>query len=502
MYKTERVQGGRVVIKKSGGERVMLLRDLIEGLQMIELLGEDHITIKNIVYDSRKVVKGSVFVCIEGFQEDGHQYAKMAEERGAVCIIAQKKVEVSKDCTVVMVEDTREASAFIADKFYAHPTQKLSLVGVTGTKGKTTTTYMIKSILECQENTVGLIGTITNSIGDKVVDAQRTTPEAIDLQGLFARMVEESVRTCVMEVSSHALELKRVKYSDFKVGIFTNLSRDHMDFHQNFESYFLAKAKLFEMCEVAVVNIDTDYGRAIAQKVPCQLYTIGIENHADLRAKNVVLHKESVEFDVQSSVYNGRIKINIPGIFTVYNALCALGAAIHLGVDFRDALTGLSNTKVPGRAEVVDIGKDYTVMIDYAHTPDSLQNILTTVKQFSKGRLISVFGCGGDRDRTKRPLMGKISGEIADFSVITSDNPRTEEPLSIIREIEEGIKETHGEYILMEDRRGAIRHAMQNAKADDVIVIAGKGHETYQILADRKVDFDEQKIVKEIAKEI
>jgi UDP-N-acetylmuramoyl-L-alanyl-D-glutamate--2,6-diaminopimelate ligase len=480
----------------------MLLSRLIEGLEIFELSGNLNVEVKDIAYDSRKVTKGSVFICIEGFKEDGHQYVEKAIQNGAIAIVASKKLDIQENIALIYVDETREAMSFLADKFFHHPSKMFSLVGVTGTKGKTTITYMIRSVLEHCGTKVGLIGTIENRIGQKVIPTERTTPESVDLQGLFSEMLKESVSHCVMEVSSHALELKRVKYIDFKVGIFTNLSRDHMDFHKTFDHYLAAKMKLFDLCEVGVINIDTEYGQEVAKKANCKVFTVGIHNHADIRAKNILQHKDRVEFDVISEKYNGHIDIHIPGIFTVYNALCAIGACMVLGLDFEEVKKGLFHTKVPGRAQVVDIQKDYTVMIDYAHTPDSLENILKLVKEFTKGRLISVFGCGGDRDRTKRPIMGKISGSIADFTIITSDNPRSEEPNSIIQEIENGLKETVGQYITIEDRRMAIKHAMIHAKKDDVILIAGKGHETYQILANGKIDFDEQKVVQEISKEI
>lgn len=480
----------------------MKFNELMSGYPIQEWVGEPDCMVKNVVYDSRKVVRGSIFVCIEGYSEDGHRYITSAIDRGAVGIVAQRLPKQKYEVPVAVVEDTREAIAFMANRFYQEPSKKFAIVGVTGTKGKTTTTHMLQAILQKAGEKVGLIGTISNSIGDKVIDAQRTTPEAVDLQGYFARMVEEGVKHCAMEVSSHALALKRVAYTHFKVGVFTNLSRDHMDFHETFEHYFASKLKLFELCDVGVVNIDTDYGKEAAKRFSDKILTVAIDENADMVAKNVELNKESVRFEVVSENLKGWFEIPIPGNFTVHNALCAIASAAILGVDYNTIQEGLKGVKVPGRADIVDIDKEYTVMIDYAHTPDSLQNILETVKQFAKGRLISVFGCGGDRDKTKRPIMGKISGEIADFSVVTSDNPRTENPDEIIAQIETGIRGLSKEYVCIVDRRDAIRYAMSIARKDDVVVIAGKGHETYQILANKKIDFDEQKIVKEIAKEL
>lgn len=480
----------------------MKLTDLIQGLNLTNIRGNIHVEVTGIAFDSRKVEKGSLFVCIEGFKTDGHEYVDMAVEKGAVVIIAQRKIQVSDDISVIYVEDTRDAMSYIADSFYSHPSQELTLVGITGTKGKTTTTYMIKSILEKKGSKVGLIGTVANMIGEEVVPAERTTPEAVDLQALFREMLDKKADSCIMEVSSHALELKRVKYTQFKVGIFSNLTREHMDFHETFENYLEAKAKLFSMCEYGIVNIDSEYGQKIIDRASCKIYTLGIEKEADIRAINVVKHKESVEFDLISPEYTGRVLVNIPGQFTVYNSLCAIGAAMILKIPFETVLEGLKAAKVPGRAEVVETYGDYTLMIDYAHSPDSLENILSAVKEFAKGRVVSVFGCGGDRDKTKRPIMGEISGKIADFTIVTSDNPRTEVPRQIINEIEVGIKGTGADYTTIEDRREAIKYAMVNAKKDDVIVVAGKGHETYQIFADKKIHFDEREVVAEILEEI
>lgn len=480
----------------------MLLKDLIAGYEVLEVFGDTNIDVSSIDYDSRKVTAGSLFVCVEGYKTDGHQYIGMAAEKGATAFIVSQEVEVPAGCVKIRVEDSRDALSFVADKFYAQPSRELMLVGVTGTKGKTTTTYMIKSILELNGSKVGLIGTVANCIGDEIMPAERTTPESLELQGLFREMLVRGADACIMEVSSHALELKRVNFSNFNIGIFTNLSRDHMDFHHTFENYLNAKIKLFNLCEYGIVNVDTEYGKEVVKAASCRLTTVGINEMADIRAIDVVYHKESVEFSIVSDKYNGRVQVGVPGTFTVYNALCALATAYLMDIPFGTATRALTNIKVPGRAEIVDIGRNYTVMIDYAHTPDSLENILTSVKQFARGKLISVFGCGGDRDRTKRPIMGEISGKIADFTVVTSDNPRTEIPISIISEIEAGIKPTGASYITIEDRRAAIKYAMENACEDDVIVIAGKGHETYQQFADKKIDFDERKVVKELSKEI
>ncbi|HOM01202.1 MAG TPA: UDP-N-acetylmuramoyl-L-alanyl-D-glutamate--2,6-diaminopimelate ligase [Acetivibrio sp.] len=480
----------------------MKLKDLVKGLNVVELEGDMDVEINDIAYDSRKAKAGSLFVCIEGFKADGHKFIPQAIENGTRAFLVQKDVDVPDDATVVKVEDTRYALASVADAFFGHPSSRFNLVGITGTKGKTTTTYMIKSILEAFGQKVGLIGTISNMIGHEVLPTDRTTPESYDLQELFSEMVQKNVNSVVMEVSSHALELHRVSCCEYDIGVFTNLSRDHLDFHKTFDNYLNAKTKLFGMCKKGLINIDNEFGPKVVDSAKCEVYTMGIDNKADLRAVDIVHHSDSVNFTVVSPWFAGDIKVNIPGKFSVYNALAAIGSCALMGVPFEYIKKGLENVTVPGRAEVLDVKKDYTVMIDYAHSPDSLENILTTVKAYAPGRVVCVFGCGGDRDKTKRPIMGRISGEIADFTVITSDNPRTEDPEAIIRDIEEGIKKTEGLYTTITDRREAIKYALANAKPKDIILLAGKGHETYIILKDKTIHFDEREVVRDILKEL
>jgi len=482
----------------------MLLSELIKGLNPDKIKGDKDVEINDIAYDSRKVKNGSLFVCIEGTVADGHDYIPSALENGARALLVQKDVEVPDGITVVKVGNTRYALAYVSDAFYNHPSGRFNLIGVTGTKGKTTITYMIKSILEQEKHKVGLIGTVANMIGDQVLYAERTTPESYDLQSLFSEMLEKDVDSVVMEVSSQGLALNRVSCCEFQIGIFTNLTEDHIGprEHKDKEDYFRAKTKLFGMCKKGIVNIDSEYGRRILEIAECELLTYGIENDADITASDILKHSDSVEFNLKSPWMNGRVKINIPGKFSVYNALAAIGACGLMNVSFDSVKAGLERVSVPARVETVKTDRDFTVIIDYAHTPDSLENILTTVKDFTKGRLISVFGCGGDRDRAKRPAMGRISGRIADFTIITSDNPRTEEPLAIVRDIEEGIKDTEGKYTTIVDRREAIKYALSNAQPGDVIVLAGKGHETYQTFKDKTIHFDEREVVREILKEL
>ncbi len=482
----------------------MLLKDLLGNLNIIEAKGNLHIDIRGVTYDSRKALPGYLFVCIDGFATDGHQYAQQAVDNGAAALIVQKDVSLVEDVTVVKVENTREALAVISAQWFGNPSQSMDLIGVTGTKGKTTTTYMIRSILEKQGQTVGLIGTVANCIGTEKIPARRTTPESYDLQEMFDKMKEKGAQSVVMEVSSQGLKLHRVTGCAFSVGVFTNFSKDHIGGfeHPDMEDYFKSKQMLFNLCKQGVVNKDATHAQRVIAEASCPILTYAIENDADVRASNIVTHSNSVEFDVDTPWFKDHIKVSVPGLFSVYNALAAISVCGLKGVDAALIKEGLLNVQVPGRAEVVPTpGKPYTVMIDYAHTPDSLENILTTVKGFVKGRLISVFGCGGDRDRSKRPAMGEISGRIADFTIVTSDNPRTEEPSQILKDIEEGIKKTQGEYIVIEDRTQAIRYAMEHAGDQDVIVLSGKGHETYQIFKDKTIHYDEREIVENILRE-
>jgi len=479
----------------------MLLKELVEGLDILEICGDINSDITNIAYDSRKVRNGTLFVCIEGFKVDGHQYIASAIENGVKALLVQKNVSVPEGITVIRVADTRLALAHVSNAFFENPSDKFTLYGVTGTKGKTTTTFMIKSILERKGQKVGLIGTVANYIGNETIPTERTTPESYDLQALFGDMVEKNVNSVVMEVSSHALELHRVSCCKYDIGVFTNLTQDHLDFHETFEKYFNAKMKLFKMCDKALINIDSDYGeraREAATAAASKVYTFGINKKADFNAVNIVTNADSVEFDLVSEWGNSHLKVNIPGIFTVYNALAAIGCCILGGVPLEDIRNGLLNTRVPGRAEVVYTDDKFTVIVDYAHSPDSLENILKTIKDYSTGRVICLFGCGGDRDRTKRSIMGEISGRLADLTIITSDNPRTEEPVNIVRDIEEGIKRTNGAYITIVDRREAIKYSLENSQKGDIILLAGKGHETYQIFKDKTIHFDEREVVLEL----
>lgn len=454
----------------------------------------DNTEITGIAYDSRNVIEGNVFVCIKGFETDGHKFAKMAEKNGAAVIVAEDKIDVN--VPVWYVENSRKAIADLACTFYGHPSEKFKLIGVTGTNGKTTTTYLIRSILEEAGMCVGIIGTNQNIIGDKVLVTQSTTPttpNALELQQLFNEMAESSADCVVMEVSSHALELERVRGCHFDVGVFTNLTQDHLDFHKTMENYMKAKAKLFDISDKGVINTDDKSGRKIAAEKDCDVLKVGLNPDCDFWAENIKITARGDEFDVNYQGQKHHMTIGIPGKFSVYNAICAAGAALQLGVSIEDVKRGLEHAKgVIGRVEVVPTDTDYTVIIDYAHTPDGLENIIKAVKEFAEGEVITLFGCGGDRDNTKRAVMGEIAGRYSDFSIITSDNPRTEDPQAIVDQIVEGMKRTDGKYTVIVDRREAIGWALDHAKKDDVIILAGKGQETYQIIGKEKVDFDER----------
>ncbi len=468
-----------------------------------ELIGEDwlkehdDIEITGIAYDSRNVAEGNIFVCLKGFETDGHKFAKKAEENGAAVIIAETPVNVS--VPVWYVDNSRQTIASLAATFYGDPSKKFKLIGVTGTNGKTTITYLVKGILEAAGKSVGIIGTNQNIIGDKVLMTKSTTPttpNALELQQLFAEMVEGGAEYVVMEVSSHALALDRVYGCHFDVGIFTNLTRDHLDFHGTMENYLLAKAMLFDISEKGVVNYDDAGGRQIVSEKNCDFLTVGFGEGCDLRASDMKITARGDEFNVTYKGETYPVTIQIPGKFSVYNAVCAAGAALQLGFDMDTIRRGLSEAKgVLGRVEVVPTDTDYTVIIDYAHTPDGLENIIKSVKEFARGRVITLFGCGGDRDSTKRSIMGEIAGKYSDYSIITSDNPRTEDPISIVAMIERGMKESGGEYTVIVDRRKAIAYALDFAQKDDVIILAGKGQETYQIIGKEKHDFDERVVV-------
>lgn len=469
---------------------VLKLSELTNGLTIKEIYNETDCEITGIQYNSLKVQKGNVFVAIKGYATDGHKYIKSAVQNGACAIICQEYC-TDVDCMQIVVEDSRIAQAVVSANYFKNPAQNFKLIGITGTNGKTTCTYLIKKILEYSGYKVGLIGTNQNMIGDKVFETGRTTPDSFELWQLFRQMADEKVDYVVMEVSSHALELNRVYGCNFEVGAFTNLTQDHLDFHITMENYAKAKQKLFEISNNAVINADDKYGFGMIKNTGCSVVGYGI-CRGDMVAKNIEYTSKGVVFDVENTTY----QLDIPGEFSVYNGLCAIGVCKVLGIDDETIKCALKSSKgVKGRAEVVDTNTEYTVMIDYAHTPDGIENILKAVRGFAKGRVIILFGCGGDRDNTKRPIMGRIAGELADFCIVTSDNPRSENPMDIINMIIPGVKETGTPFEVICDRKEAIKFALETAKKDDVVILAGKGHETYQILNDGTIDFDEREIV-------
>ncbi len=485
----------------------MELKKVLAGLEGLKAKGNLDIEIQNIESDSRKITKNSLFIAIKGFTTDGHDYIENAIEKGANSIMVEegfdfRKVKLPNEITVIIAPNTRYALAIIACNFYENPTKKFKLVGVTGTKGKTTTTFMIKKLLEKQGQKVGLIGTIAKYIGDKCLgESDRTTPDSLELQRLFAQMANENVNTVVMEVSSQSLKLDRVVGCHFDIAVFTNFSEDHIspNEHPNMEDYFNSKLKLFQMCKTGFINSDDMQVVKIKKLLPNDnIKTYGIDNPADLIAKDITITNSYVDFKVKLGEKNERVKTSIPGRFSVYNSLAAICVALTLGVTPENVKEALLDIRVPGRSELVPNKKELTIMIDYAHSPESLESILKAVKSYTRGRVISVFGCGGDRDSGKRTIMGEISGKNADFTIITSDNPRTEKPKEIIEQIEKGMKKTKGKYIVIIDRKEAIRYAITMANKRDIIVLAGKGHEPYQEINGKKYPFDERVIVKEI----
>ena len=488
----------------------MELKKILQGIDGIKAKGKLDIDLDDITNDSRKVQKNSMFIAVKGFETDGHKYIKDAIEKGAKVIMVEEGEDIKEllnieGITILMVPDTRKALAICSCNFYDNPSRKFTLVGVTGTKGKTTTTFMIKHMLEKQGRKVGLIGTIAIYInGKKLNDSARTTPESIELQKVFAEMVKQNVEVVVMEVSSQSLKYDRVYGCDFDIGVFTNLSEDHISpkEHPDMEDYFLSKTKLFDMCKIGFVNTDDINGGKLVRMHKCDTKTYGIDNGADLLAKDITITNSYADFRVKLGQKNERVKVGIPGRFSVYNSLAAISVAQKLNVEPEVIKEALEEVRVPGRSEMVDNKKDLNIMIDYAHSPESLENILSAVKEYTLGKVISVFGCGGDRDSGKRPIMGEISGRIADYTIITSDNPRTENPEKIVEQIEEGIKKTNGKYECIVDRKEAIRKAISMANKRDIIVLAGKGHEPYQEINHKTYPFDERKIVREIIEEM
>ena len=474
----------------------MKLKKLLEGIEIIESTADMELDIASVAYDSRKVERGGLFVAISGFASDGNRFIPMAMEKGAAVIVTAKKPEL--DVPYVLVPSDRLALALIGCNFYSHPARSMTMIGVTGTNGKTSVTLLLKQVIEKVLGAkVGLIGTMENRIGDLVIPTERTTPESFELQGLFAQMRDAGCKYVVMEVSSHAIALERIGGVHFDVAAFTNLTEDHLDFHKTMENYCDTKAELFNRCCKAVLNCDDSWFERISQNVKCNMLTTSVKGSGSLNARDLLLRADGIAFTAEMGTEHASVSLQIPGRFTVYNAITVLGIASQLGISLQTAASALATAEgVLGRVEVVPTpGKPYTVLLDYAHTPDGLENVLTSVRDFCKGNLIVVFGCGGDRDPIKRPIMGHIGVSLADFAVITSDNPRNEDPMTIISDILKGVEDTDGEYIVIENRRKAIQYAMDKAGKNDIIILAGKGHETYQEIRGVKHHLDEREEV-------
>lgn len=474
----------------------MKLRELLVGVDVLDSAANMDMDIPSVVYDSRKVTPGCMFVAVSGFSTDGNRYIPMAVEKGAAVVVTARKPQA--DIAWVQVASDRRALAQIGGNYFGHPGDSMKLIGVTGTNGKTSSTLLLKHILETVLHAkVGLMGTMENMIGSEVIPTERTTPESFELQALLARMRDAGCTYGIMEVSSHAIALERIGGLHYAVAAFTNLTEDHLDFHKTMEAYCDTKAELFTRCDRAVINADDSWFERICKKAACPVLTVSAREEAGLYARDAQLLSDGVSFTAVSGDLCVPVKMPIPGKFTVYNGLTALAIAMQLGVALRDGAEALKTVAgVKGRVEVVPTpGKPYTVLIDYAHTPDGLENVLSSVKGFCKGRLIAVFGCGGDRDPLKRPIMGKIATDIADFTLVTSDNPRTEEPMAIIADIVKGIDPQKKNYMVVENRVQAVHQAMDIGKKNDIIVLAGKGHETYQEIHGVKHHLDEREVV-------
>ena len=478
----------------------MKLSDLLRDIPVLEMTAGLDLEISGVSYDSRKTEAGHLFVAISGYAMDGHKFIPMAAQKGAACVLCERKPEA--EIPYILVEDSRAALAALGANWYGRPAEKMTVIGVTGTNGKTTSTYLLKSVLEqCLGAKVGLIGTIQNMIGDEILETERTTPESFELQGLFAQMLAAGCTHVVMEVSSHALYLHRVDCVPFAVGAFTNLTEDHLDFHKTMEAYRQAKALLFRRCKIGVFNTDDPAVLQTLEETGCPGLSTGAGKgpRADMTAEDIHLGPDHTAFTLNFRGERIPVRVGIPGGFTVYNALTVLGiaSAPWIGIDLHEAAKALASASgVKGRMEVVPTpGKPYTVLIDYAHSPDALENVLRSVRGFCKGRIIAVFGCGGDRDPIKRPIMGRIGVELSDLAIVTSDNPRTEEPSKIIDDILEGVKPLNKPYLVVENRREAIARAMAEARKDDIILLCGKGHETYQEINKVKYHLDEREEV-------
>ena len=485
----------------------MRLDKLLERLDYKVLQGTDQTEITTLINDSRKAEKGSVFVCISGAVSDGHSYAADVAAKGAAALVVEHNVDVPEDVTVILVKDTRYALALMSAAYFGYPAEKMKIIGITGTKGKTTTTYMIKSILDGVGHKVGLIGTIEAIIGEKHIPAANTTPESYTIHKYFAEMAEAGCDCVVMEVSSQGLMLHRTAGIPFEIGIFTNLGKDHIgpNEHKDFEDYKRCKGLLFRQCRLGIANVDDKYFKDVFRNATCRVETFGFSENADLRAENVKLVSRpgylGVAYHV-SGLMDFDVEIDIPGKFSVYNSLTAIAVCRHFQVPAEKIKEVLKRAKVKGRIEMIKVSDEFTLMIDYAHNAMSLESLLTTLKEYNPKRLVCLFGCGGNRSRDRRYEMGEVSGRLADLTIITSDNPRFEEPQDIIDDIKIGIGRTDGKYVEICDRKEAIKYAIANGQPGDVIVLAGKGHEDYQEIRGVKHPMDERVLIAEVLEEL
>lgn len=484
----------------------MKLTELIKEIDYECLQGSMETEITQVVYNSRRITPGCLFLCIQGANEDGHRFALQAAQKGAAAIVVEKEINLPADSnmTVIKVDNTRYAMAFVSAAYFGRPAERLTVIGITGTKGKTTTTYLVKSILESAGRRVGLVGTIEVIIGETHINAGNTTPESYLLQEYFAKMVEAGLDTVVMEVSSQALMMHRTQGFIFDYGIFTNLGEDHIgpNEHGSFEEYQACKGKLFRQCRIGIVNGDDAHTQKVIEGHTCSLETFGLSKNCMLRAENPTLVNKPGELGVKfwvKGLMDFAVEVPTPGTFSVYNALCAIAICRHFGVEEEKIRTALLQAHVKGRVEMVKVSRDFTVLIDYAHNAMALKSLLSTLQEYHPHRIISIFGCGGNRSRQRRFEMGEVSGQLAELTVITSDNPRFEEPQAIMNDIRTGIQKTKGHYVEIIDRREAIQYALRHGEPGDIVVIAGKGHEDYQEIRGKKYPMDDHTIVKEAA---
>lgn len=477
----------------------MILRELIKELNYKEIKGIQELEIEGIACDSREVKQGFLFVAILGFNFDGHRFIPDAMKNGAVGLVVDRDVKVGRSLTVIKTRNTRHSLGILASRFYDHPSKNLSVIGIAGTNGKTTITYLTKEILKRAGRKTALLGTISYQLGEDVSPAPWTTPPSLELQAMLKRLVQENFDTVVMEVTSHSLELDRVVGCEFDVAVFNNLTRDHLDFHKTMENYLNAVTKLFNLLKgngkYAVINVDSPYAEHIIKNTAVEVLKYGIREKADIRAYDI----EGSKFTVNTPIGTTTVHIQLPGEHNVYNALAAIGVGITQGIALEVIRDGISQLKnVPGRFERIETGQPFSVVVDYAHTPDALENVLKTARRLIRERVITVFGCGGDRDKTKRPLMGEIAAAHSDIVILTSDNPRGEDPMEIIEEVKLGIERSSSEYLIVEDRFEAIRTALTTAREGDMVLIAGKGHEDYQIIKDKRYHFDDREVVRKL----